>query len=503
MPQLKKRTIRSLGLIVVIGFITRMAGLFTRPIWYDEAFSLLISQKGPAAVLQATLSKVSATASADIHPPTYYFLLWGWIQLFGSSIAAARTLSILISLGTILLVFLLGRELFDENSALLAALGAALLPFQVHYAVEMRMYELLAFWLSLATLAWWKGYRTGRFKWWLVFAVSAALGQYTHNLAAFYLLPLALTGIFLRDWKVVRSTFLAGMGAILLYLPWLIQIPAQLSKIQQNYWVDRPTFASLFNLLLIYLPNLPLPGLWLLPGLLAAVFLVCLAGFQTYLAVKQKTSHYKIGLWLFYLAFAPPGLLWLFSQWRPVYIERALLPAHVMFCIWVAWALLNTSMPGLVRGFAIVLLVFGVAVGLFEQVTYAGFPYGPFEALDQALSQRIQPGDIIVHANKLTYLPALYFNPSLPQVFIIDEPGSKSDSLAPATRSVLGLREAADAGAVAGGAQRIWFVIFQKEIDDDISSTGSGPASLQYLEDTQRFVSKEAWGEVLLYQFAR
>lgn len=41
-------------------------------------------------------------------------------------------------------------------------------------------------------------------------------------------------------------------------------------------------------------------------------------------------------LWLFYLSFAPPLLLFLVSQWVPVYIERALLPSGVVFCIWLA-----------------------------------------------------------------------------------------------------------------------------------------------------------------------
>jgi uncharacterized membrane protein len=91
---------------------------------------------------------------------------------------------------------------------------AACLPFQVHYGVELRMYGLLAFWLTLATYALLKGLKTTHVKWWLAFAVAAAMGQYTHNLAAFYLLPLALTGIFQRNWKTVRNTLLAGLGAL-------------------------------------------------------------------------------------------------------------------------------------------------------------------------------------------------------------------------------------------------------------------------------------------------
>ena len=392
--------------------------------------------------------------------------------------------------------------MFDDLTALAAALALASLPFQVHYAVELRMYGLLAFWLTLATYAFWKGTQTAQLKWWILFAVSAALGQYTHNLAAFYLLPLAMTGLFQRNWKTVRSTFFAGMLAILIYLPWLFQIPAQFSKIQQNYWVERPTLASIFNLFMTYVSNLPLPGNLLLPGLLISVLFIFLAGYQTYLGVKQKYPHYQAGLWLCYLAFAPPLLLWLFSQWRPVYIERALLPSHTIFCIWIAWIFLHTPMPKLVNAFAAGLVLAAVVMGLVTHYTYAGFPYGSFEALDNSLNQRIKPGDVIIHSNKLTYLPALYYNQSLPQKFIIDQPGSITDSLALATRQVLGLNEAADIGPATSGAHKIWFIVFQKELDEYKQSDGSNSPHLQYLLDHYHELSEENWGEIRLYQFA-
>ncbi|MBV5350100.1 glycosyltransferase family 39 protein, partial [bacterium] len=97
-----------------------------------------------------------------------------------------RMLSIALSLGIVIFLYLIAHHLFDEQTALAAALLSAVLPFQIHYGVEIRMYVLLTFWLTLATLALLK-------RQWILFSIAAALAQYTHNLAAFYLIPLAVT----------------------------------------------------------------------------------------------------------------------------------------------------------------------------------------------------------------------------------------------------------------------------------------------------------------------
>jgi uncharacterized membrane protein len=129
---------------------------------------------------------------------------------------------------------------------------AALAPFQIHYSQEIRMYSFLAMWLLLATYAYQRGSKTGNWPWWIVFSVAAALAQYTHNLAAFYLVPLALLPILQKDWKTFRAVLLAGMGALLLYFPWALQLPAQFAKVQTAYWVERPDVSKLFTLLLVF-----------------------------------------------------------------------------------------------------------------------------------------------------------------------------------------------------------------------------------------------------------
>ncbi len=490
--------------ILLIGLVARLLGIASRPIWYDEAFAILFSEKGLAAMLQGTLAPDISGAAADIHPLAYYTLLWGWMQVFGGSLFSVRMLSVLLGLGIILTAYFLLRAMFaNPKLALLGALGLALAPFQAHYSQEIRMYALLALALTGATFALWQGLSTNQRRWWVLFAVCAALAEYTQNLAAFYLVPLALTPVLLRRWDKVKMTALAGAGALLLYLPWLLQLPAQLAKIQNAYWVERPTLVNVFTTLLSYVTNLPVDGTWILLAMLVTLVVTTFGAYQTILAIKNKRPGARRGLWLAYLAFAPAALMFIVSQWRPVYIERALLPSGVMFWLWLAWALTATGLPGFLRFLNVGLLGAGIALGLVTHLTYADFPYGPYNAIDASLRSRFEAGDVILHSSKLSVLPAIYYDRALEQGFIADPPGSNVDTLAPATQQVLGIRAADSLEAATAHAQRVWFVIFEKSIlEVELISEGQHPHII-WLDQHFHLQNTENWGPLILYEYIR
>lgn len=488
----------ALLMVLLLAAAIRLIGIAARPIWYDEAFAILFAEKGPAAMLYGTLAP-SGAGTADIHPLGYYTLLWLWMQAFGQSLAAARLLSILAGAATVAMAYFLARELFSEKIALPASIFIALAPFQVHYSQEIRMYSFLAFWLMTATFAYWRGSRLGGWGWWSLFAVSAALAQYAHNLAAVYIVPLAIWPIFRRDWKNLQAVALAGIGALILYLPWLIHLPAQFAKVSNSYWVERPGIEKFFTLLLVYVTNLPLPERWLFGALFIALTVTAVGLWQTF----KRENRNSAALWLLYLSFAPPALLFIVSQWTPIYIERALLPSGAIFCIWLVWTLYGTSLPKGFRNTLIGLLAIGAAAGLWQHITYRGFPYAPYQELDASLRERIEAGDVIIHASKATRLPMAYYDPALPQEYIADPPGSGTDTLAPATQQVLGLIARLDPASAVGEAGRVWFIVLQRHIDAYIQLGYESHPHLLQLEKSLALQNVETWGDLRVYLFVQ
>jgi uncharacterized membrane protein len=485
--------------VLLIALLVRLLGIASRPIWYDEAFSILFSEKGLSAMLYGTLAP-TGIGSADIHPLGYYTILWLWMKVFGESLVAVRFLSILTGIISVYLIYQIGLEFFSEQRpALLGALIAALAPFQIHYAQEIRMYSLMTMFLLLATLAYQRGTKTGKWRWWVVFAFAAAAAQYVHHLSAFYLIALALLPILRKDWKAFSRLVVAGIGALILYLPWALQLPAQFTKVQNSYWVERPDVSKFFTLILVYITNTPLPSRLIAAALFVALIGVTIGIIQTIQTSRKRVD--KTGLWLFYLAFAPPMFLFLFSQWRPVYIERALLPSGAIFCIWLAWVLFKTNLVLPIQYSLFVLLGVASLLGIYQHITYHDFPYGPFEKLDASLRQRVEPEDAVIHSNKLSMLPALLFDRTFPQAFVGDVPGSSGDTLATATQEVLAVKAASDIASAANGAERVWYVIYQRVLDEYDPSGKSEYPDFKYLDAQYNLLSQEKWDglQVFLY----
>jgi len=481
----------------------RLVGINSRPLWYDEAFAVLFSERGPGAMYYGTLAQTGGI-SADIHPLAYYLALFGWIKTFGDSPVAVRLLSIAFGMGVILIAYGLGKLLVDHSTGMWIALLTAISPFQIHYAQEIRMYAMLTFFLLLACVAFWKGAKGGKPAWWLLFAVSAALAQYTHNLAAIFLLPLAATPLAFKPVRnSLRNVILAGLGALLLYLPWVLLLPGQLAKVQRSYWISPPDFSRLLTTILSFTTNLPIPVGWLPLALLASLLTLFIAIFQTVKAIRKGGTYLQPGVWMAYMALTPVVLLFIISRFYPVYIERALLPSGVLYLAWVAWSLANTRLLRPVQYFVLVILALGMGMGYIQHLTYQGFPYAAYTDLARELRAQSGAGDLILHSNKLTMLPTVYYDRTLPQEYLTDPPGSGSDTLALPTQEALGLMALPSVESIGTSKVRVWFVIFQRAIKEYQGLGYETHPHLAWLNEHYSLERIETWGDLLVYVYKR
>lgn len=494
---------RELAALLGLAFIARLPGLFTRPIWYDEALSLLYARESLPDLLAATLG--SGGTAANVHPPTYFVALSLWQAVAGESIASARLFSILAGVLTVALVYLLCKGLFPSNALLprLAGVLVALSPFQVHYSQEIRMYSWLAVFILAAAASWWRAAQTGKAGWWVLFAICAAAAQYTQSLAAFPLLALAILSLATRQPRIILGTVLSGAGAILLYLPWLVNLPAQLGKIQQGYWVQPPGVQQVFTLLLSYTTNLPLPGIWLPVGLFLTLVVFFTGLWAIYLSTRKSEKDNMAAVWLAGLAFLPPSLAFLVSQWIPIFIERAFLSSGVFFLGWLAWVFTRRNLPAPARISGLVFLIAGFLIGNFQHLAYRGFPYGPYQEAAAYLQNESQTGGIVIHSNKLSMVPTFYFSPSLPQVFLADPPGSPTDTFAAETQQVLGVVSVQDLETATQGKTTVWLVIFRQSIAEAQSAGLVTHPHITWLDENFNRVEEQPWGELLVIEYER
>lgn len=487
------------ALVMALAVLARLPGLWNKPLWYDEAFAVLFSSTGPKAMAYGTLA-VQAGVAADVHPLGYYTLLWAWTSMLGTSPIVLRSLSLLLGVATVYLGMRLAEELFGSRSAAAAGLLLALGPFPVHYAQEVRMYALMALLLLAATWAYHRALLGGTAQAWASFAVLAAMAQYTHALSATYLAALAATSLWRRDRRALRNTALAGLGALLLYLPWLLYLPSQISRLRWAYWVQRPGLAELVQTWLVFVGGLPLFPWVLVLGLIGTVLATALAVLGTVRAWRAGDPRAGRAAWCLYLAALPPALMFAFSYWQPVYLERALLASGLCFLLWMGWGVTRPQLGALYRRTAAAALATAFFAGLLGTYTYRGYPYAPFAQLAWTLrggSERV------VHSNKLSALPVAYYDRGRAPTYLADPPGSGSDTLALATQQVLGLLAEPDIETAAAGADRIALVVFDRELQDYRSLGFAEHPALKWLGDNYDRAGTEAFGELRVYHFER
>jgi len=452
-PKLAGLALTSLALVL------RLPTIDSRPVWYDEAFSVLFSSKGVAAMIEGS-------RAAEVHPLLYYSLLSGWMSLWGASPSAVRALSLLFGLLTVALAYAIAHRLMSPGQALAAGALVACLPFQVHYAQEARMYSLLTCLLMGTTLAFVMGVQRGAWGAWFAFGVLAAAAMYAHYLALFYLIPLALSALFVRSRRVLLSIAAASLLAVGLFLPWTELLLGQWTRLRQGYWITVPGIEELVRTLLVFGAGLPLPEVVLPVALFLTLLAVAIGLLVTGVAVRQRQPGWERGLWLLGMSGAPVLLMFLVSQLHPVYLERALLPSGAMFALWLGWALVEQPIAPRLRVTAQVGLIGLIAIGLLGFYSYRGFPYAPFETVHRQVAALRQPGEIVLHANKLTALPAAYLDPAQDLHYLVDRPGSGSETLAPSTQRVLGLEADGSVAEAVAGSKGVWLIVFTRELDE-------------------------------------
>jgi hypothetical protein len=190
-------------------------------------------------------------------------------------------------------------------------------------------------------------------------------------------------------------------------------------------------------------------------------------------------------------------MMWLVSQWQPVYIERAVLPAALLYTAAVGWLLAAGGLPRWLLGAVSCLCLLVAGVSLAYHYTYADFPRAPYREIVNYLEDRTDPDDAIVHSNKLTYFPVHYYNRQMPATWIADPAGDGSDNLPRPTQEVLGLCPSPSMEAAVGGARRIWFVIF----DQAIAEWGGHHPHLYWLEANYRMVGVRHFRQVRVYRY--
>lgn len=130
---------------MLVGSVLCLYRLGEQSFWIEEVFMITMATERSLGELLFEVPQF------EPHPPLYNVIMWAWVPLAGTSEVAMRSTSVLFSVATLPVAYLLVRGLFDRATATVAVAFLTVSPLQIWYAQEARMYALLVLLTVLST----------------------------------------------------------------------------------------------------------------------------------------------------------------------------------------------------------------------------------------------------------------------------------------------------------------------------------------------------------------
>lgn len=322
-------------LILTIGLILRLISL-NQSLWLDEAINVLATKNFSLFGIILEYSKY------DFHPPGYFALLWIWTKAFGWSEISVRAPSVIFGVTTVLLTYLIGKNLVDRKTGLIAALLLAINPLHIYYSQEARMYALAAFAATLNFLFFIRMIREmgkiGRNRVGYLVSALMVLGS---DYLVYLIFPAQLMIIFLtRKTQFLKTWLISLFVATVSFIWWMPSLFEQIN-IGQSTALNVPAWKMVVGesgvkpLILTYVKFII--GRISHPDHLTYVLLFLPVGMLfAFLIIHARKSDYLTKTLLFSWIGIPIFLAWFISFVIPVYSYFRLLFVLPAFIILLA-----------------------------------------------------------------------------------------------------------------------------------------------------------------------
>ena len=291
--------------ILIIAFFLRVYRLGYHDFWYDEAWTV----------------NYAKYPWENWNAPLYWIILHFWTKLFGFSEFSLRSPSLIFSLLSVTLTFLLGKRLFNKKVGILASLFIGFSPFHLWYAQEARDYSMVLFLGTLSSYLFFKATKEERLKLWLSFVLVSMLGLYTNYFYIFLLISQGLYFVLLRRWRLNFKEIICFLVIALGFIPYLNRFLTKFYYVWGGFWIPKPSLKSLIitieNFILGYNAS---SHLYLISDLLLSLFFICAV-----LNFKKKELRESLIFCLLLFIF-PILAVFIFSKlFFPIYIDRGLI----------------------------------------------------------------------------------------------------------------------------------------------------------------------------------
>ncbi len=209
---MKNNNTFKLILIIVFGFLLRI-WYIDKPegFWYDEYLGWQIAAQDNLWLFFQNIVK-------NCHTPLYFLYLKFWIFFFNNSDTALRYSSVIPSIFSIPIMYLVGKEIKNYKLGFLCAFTTAISSFSIYFAQELRPYSLLFFLTSISLLFTIKVLRNPKKKDLFLFFIFNTLIILIHTLGIIYVFILLTITIYYLINRLDNTAKKSTIYNLLIYL---------------------------------------------------------------------------------------------------------------------------------------------------------------------------------------------------------------------------------------------------------------------------------------------
>ncbi len=217
--------------IIILGFILRLYNLGSPSLWLDEL--------GVKRIIMLPFSEVVKSAHLTGFPPLYYVGMHFWVKIFGTSEFSLRFPSLTFSVISIIFIFKLSKELFNERIALISAFLLSIWPYSINYAQEAKPYAMIWLLGILSFLFFLRFIRDNKIIDLFFYIFITLVSIYSMYLSFIYIAIQNIIFPFFYDKKSYKRWFLGQAAIILLFLPWIGHFFFVITKIKYLSWISK------------------------------------------------------------------------------------------------------------------------------------------------------------------------------------------------------------------------------------------------------------------------
>ena len=380
----------------------------TQSFWRDEAFSVLLSERGLMSYFLVTFE-----------PPLYYIFLHYWMKVFGESEIAVRSLSLVGYMLACLLVIQWSERIFRHHwLSWIFPIFFFFNPMLLYYAFEARSYAWYVFFIILSLSSYLE-------RKWGKFIISGILGFYTH----IYMITVIMVEVLhyilsnkikFRAFKVallMRDRFMQSICCILFaIMPWLIKVCVDLARLNKSWYfpINIQVLRSVIGNIFVGFDGTP-SSLWSITALLSLI--LCLFFFW---AIRNRQRRNYIGLF-FLTAFIPLMTTMGISLVKPVFVNRYVIASTVAEVFLVIFAIETIRNPVLQKISVVLALAFIVGFNIWYPDKHAKLD---IRSSILEVNTLLTPQDYIYADSPLIFFDSIYYSKDRSRVFFYEPKGT-------------------------------------------------------------------------------